>query len=186
MPRLFVSLEIPSSVRTELAALRTAVPGARWLPEEQYHLTLAFLGEVDGPTALAVQEGLHGVRHDPFELTLSGVGHFPPKGRPRVLWAGVEDAADAAEVSSLAKAVQRCLKRRGLRFEARKFAPHVTLARLRDTPFAPVLGFVEAFATWRSEPFPVTDFALFSSVLGRSGAQHSEEASYPLMPLGPA
>ena len=103
--------------------------------------------------------------------------------RQRVLWAGV---SETHEVSQLATHVRRCLERRGISIEARKYAPHVTLARLRDTPLEPVIRFVDSFATWRGDPFSVTDFQLFSSRLGRAGSQHRVEASYPLIPARPS
>ncbi len=179
MPRLFVALEIPDDVRGELVALRRGIAGARWVPDEQFHLTLAFLGELDGPTAAAARDGLHGVRADPFELELSGVGRFPPRGRPRVLWAGLRDADD---VTVLADAVRRCLGRRGVPTDSRRFAPHVTLARLRDATDHAVTAFLTEWASWRAEPFPVTEFLLYSSHLGRAGAEHRLEAAYPLIP----
>lgn len=179
MPRLFVALELPAELREQLAALRRGLPGARWVPEDQLHLTLAFLGEVEGPAFAAVKQGLNGVRSDPFELELAGTGRFPPRGQPRVLWAGVRDPA---EVSALAAEVRRCLARRGLPLDERRYAPHVTLARLRATPDPQLEAYLRASAGWVSAAHPFTDFHLYSSHLGRSGAQHRVEASYPLIP----
>lgn len=179
MPRLFVALELPSEVQAALAGLCHGLPSARWVEEGSFHLTLAFLGDVQGPAVDAVREGLHAVRGDPFELQLKGVGHFPPRGAPQVVWAGVEDGAS---VRSLAEHVGRCLRRVGVRTEERRFLPHVTLARLRDTPLTDLLHFIEQRALWRAPPCSVTDFQLYSSVLGREGARHSVEASYPLLP----
>ena len=179
MPRLFVALEIPPAVRQELARLRRGMPGARWVPEEQFHLTLAFLGEVEGPASSAVQEGLHGVRGDPFLMELAAAGRFPHRGQAKVLWAGIRQAT---EVLALIKEVQRCLKRRGLLGESRRPSPHVTLARLRGAPPQALDDYLEALAGWVSGPFSVTEFHLYSSHLGREGAQHRIEASYPLIP----
>jgi 2'-5' RNA ligase len=179
MPRLFVALELPAVLREQLAAFRRGLPGARWVPEDQFHLTLAFLGEVEGPAFASVKEGLHGVRSDPFEMELAGTGRFPPRGSAKVLWVGVRDPT---EVSDLAAEIRRCLDRRGLPRDARRFSPHVTLARLRSTPAHEVDTYLAASAGWVSEPYPFTDFHLYSSHLGRNGAQHRLEASYPLIP----
>ena len=179
MPRLFVALELAEGLQDELAELCHGLPSARWTEAGDFHLTLAFLGDVDGPRFEAVREGLNSVRHDPFELRLSGTGHFPPRGAPKVLWAGVEP--DEA-VRELAGRVERCLRRLGVPTERRRYVPHVTLARLRGTPLPELLHFLERHALWRAAARPVTDFQLFSSVLGRQRALHRVEASYPLIP----
>jgi 2'-5' RNA ligase len=179
MLRLFIALEIPEELREQLGGLRRGLPGARWVPEQQFHLTLAFLGEVEGPVFAAVKEGLHGVRSDPFEVELATAGRFPPRGPAKVLWAGIREPQ---AVSNLAGEVRRCLERRGLPLDSRRYSPHVTLARLRGTPARDVDAYLESLAGWTSEPFAVTDFQLYSSHLGRSGAQHRVEASYPLIP----
>jgi 2'-5' RNA ligase len=177
MARLFVALELPDEQKALLQQLCNGLPGARWVRDRQFHLSLHFLGEIDGPGFEAVTEALHGVRSDPFELELAGVGHFPPRGPPRVLWAGL---AHSAELLELHRQVEKVLRRAGVPYEERKYAPHVTLARLRDTPLARVLEFLQEHLDLRGEPFPVTDFQLFSSVLASEGALHRVEASYPL------
>jgi 2'-5' RNA ligase len=182
MPRLFVALDLPGEQKDQLLALCNGLPGARWARDRQFHLSLCFLGETDGPTFQRVRDALHGVRSDPFELALSGVGHFPPRGAPRVLWAGIESCP---ELLDLHAHVVRVLRRAGIAPEERRYAPHVTLARLRDTPLPRLVAFVREHAELRSAPFPVTDFQLFSSTLGSQGAQHRVEASYPLFAARP-
>lgn len=179
VPRLFVALDLPSSVQRALGDLCHGLPSARWVDEGGFHLTLAFLGDVDGPRALAVRDGLNAVRCDPFELQLRGTGHFPPRGAPQVLWAGVDEPAPVVD---LAARIGRCLRRVGVRTEARRFMPHVTLARLRDTPLPDLMQFLERHALWRAPPCDLTDFQLYSSTLGKDGAQHRIEASYPFVP----
>lgn len=179
MPRLFVAIELPEPLREQLAGLRCGLPGARWVPPEQFHLTLAFLGEVVGPQFQAVKEGLHGVRSDPFEVELASSGRFPPRGKASVVWIGIHDPT---EVTGLAGEVDRSLSRRGLPRDTRRFAAHVTLARLRGAPGREVDLYLQSLAGYRSEAFPVTEFHLYSSHLGRTGAQHRVEASYPLIP----
>lgn len=182
MTRLFVAIDLPDDCKDMLEGLCHSLPGARWMRDRQFHVTLRFVGEVDGPIGRNLAETLHGVRADPFELQLKGVGTFPPRGNPRVLWAGV---SESPELHALYKQVQRVMRRAGLPPEDRKFSPHVTLARLRDVPMQRLLEFVSEHSTLRSEPFAVTDVQLFSSALGHGGAQHRVEASYPLFARRP-
>jgi RNA 2',3'-cyclic 3'-phosphodiesterase len=179
---MFVAIDLPDEVKDLLEPLCHGVPGARWMRDRQFHLTLRFLGEVEGPVARAITESLHAVRSDPFELALAGTGHFPPRGDPRVLWAGVSRSPELLE---LHRQVEKVMRRAGLPPEARKFAAHVTLARLHAAPLPRVLEWLREHATLRSEPFLVDGLQLFRSVLGHDGAQHVLEASYPLFPGRP-
>jgi len=178
MTRLFVAVDLPGQVKERLRSLCQGVHGARWIQDGQFHITLSFLGQVEGPGRRAIREGLAGVRCDPFSLSLSGIGHFPPRGRPTVLWTGV-DPDD--ELRVLQRRVVSRLKRLGHAPEQRHYAPHVTMARLTRPAMGPLLDYMGGHADFLTEPFAVTDFQLFSSVLGRSGAVHRVEASYPLM-----
>ena len=89
MIRLFVGLELPPVVRPALSFMQGGIPGARWTSESNYHLTLAFVGEVDEPVAAEIDEALSGIHAPAFELSLAGVGQFDRNGRTRVLWAGL-------------------------------------------------------------------------------------------------
>lgn len=177
MPRLFVAVDFPQAVRQRLACLCGGVPGARWLPVEQFHLTLRFIGEVDNGVFADVADSLADVHVPPFALHLSGVGHFPPRGAPRVLWAGV---ADGAPLARLHDKIERRLQSLGLDPDGRKFHPHVTLARLKRAPIERVKGFLGAHADFASETVTLDAFHLYSSRLGAAGAVHRIEASYAL------
>jgi 2'-5' RNA ligase len=182
MPRLFAAIDLPDEHKELLGVLCNGLPGARWVRDRQFHLTLHFFGSVEGPTARTIGEALHGVRADPFELALRGVGHFPPRGEPRVLWAGLEPSDELLE---LQRQVERVLRRVGLPPEERKFFPHITLARLHGTPLARLVALMREHAELTSEPFAVTEFELYSSVLASEGALHQREASYPLFARQP-
>lgn len=183
MYRLFVSVDVPDDVKQVLARLAGDVPGARWLEPDEIHLTVRFIGEVDGLVFDDVLSALDGVRLAPFTLVLRGVGHFPPRGEPRVLWAGVE-RSDA--LRALHDRVESAAVRAGVEPERRKFSPHVTLARLRGTPARAVGSFVAMNGLFRSEPFVVDAFHLYSSSLSAKRAVHRVEASYPLSGGGEA
>jgi 2'-5' RNA ligase len=177
MHRLFVAIDFPEPVRRELALLCFGLPDARWVPPEQLHLTVRFIGEVEGSVLLDVRDALGDVRAAPFDLRLRGMGHFPPRGRPSVLWAGV-DGGDGLRV--LHDRVEAAVTRAGLPPEARNFAPHVTMARLKGTHPRRVADYLTEHALFSVGPFAVESFHLYSSVLGPKGAAHTLEASYPL------
>jgi len=176
MIRLFVALELPAKMRERLAALQGGVPGARWTTDEQMHLTLRFIGEVDENVAHDIDDALAGVRAPAFELELAGVGEFGGK-KPRALWAGVR-AKDA--LLHLQKKIETALQRIGLPPEERKFSAHVTLARMRTAPREKVVQFLTHHALFASAPFGVKEFVLFSSHLGSGGSVYHKERVYPL------
>ncbi len=177
MIRLFVAIELPDEVQERLAGLCAGVPGAKWVKPENIHLTLRFIGEVPEDRFQDIDAALGQIRAPGFEVALDGVGCFPPRGRARVLWAGVTKNGALAH---LYDKVESALVRTGLEPEGRKFSPHVTLARLKDAPMGRVHGFVAQNALFQAAPFPVHSFTLFSSFLSQSGAIHRAEASYPL------
>ncbi len=177
MPRLFVAIDFPEAVRDRLATLAGGVPGARWVPSEQFHLTLRFIGEVDHGQLDDIVEALAGIEAREFPVRIKGVGHFPPRGAPRVLWAGIEDGDGPARLHGK---IEAALARLGVAPDRRKFFPHVTLARLRDAPLGRVRDFLARHADFASEPVAVSAFHLYSSLLGAGGAVHRIEASYAL------
>ena len=177
MTRLFVAIELPNEVRDRLWRACCDVPGARWTEAEQMHLTLRFVGEVDELVFRDVEGALEEVRGAPFELEMRGVGHFPPRGEPRVLWAGIV-RSDA--LVSLQKRVESAVERGGVPRDGRRFSPHVTLARLAGTPERTVGSWLAMNGLLRSDPFEVREFHLFSSRLGGKRAVHRVEASDPL------
>jgi 2'-5' RNA ligase len=177
MIRLFVGVPLPEDVRLGLAALCTGVPGAKWVAEENFHVTLRFIGEVPENEAEDIHHALEGVRTRRFDLVLSGVGHFETSGQVRTLWAGVEKNA---ELVALRDRIESALVRSGLEPEGRRFTPHVTLARLKDAPTARVSGFLAANSLFRAGPVAVDQFTLFSSFPRSSGPIYHAEADYPL------
>ncbi len=127
MHRLFVALRPPPAMRADLLALMGGVPGARWQDEEQLHLTLRFIGEVERPQADDIAAALGAVTQPRPTITLAGVGTFDSKGRPHTLWAAV--APDEA-LRALRERITRALATVGVMPEERAFKPHITLARL--------------------------------------------------------
>lgn len=177
MPRLFVALDMPEDVQDKLAEMACDLPGADWVFSEQYHLTLRFLGEVDQEAFQTVREALGGLLCRSFHLSLRGVGLFPLRGEPETLWAGVSKT-DA--LMSLRNKVESILVRRGIPPDPRKFFPHVTLAKVRDSHEAYVGQYVMDHSLFAIHEIPIQGFGLYSSRLTPEGAIHTLEASYPL------
>ena len=175
--RLFAAIALPEDVNDELELLATGLPGARWSPPERRHLTVRFIGEVDGLVYQDVAAALHRVQADPFELSLHGVGHFPPRGAPKTLWAGV---SESEPLRALHRRVDRVMVEASLEPERRKFVPHVTLARLNGTPASRVGDYLASHALYRSRAFEVTQLHLFSSRLFTHGPEYTLEETYEL------
>jgi 2'-5' RNA ligase len=176
MIRLFAALEIPEAVRMQLSLLQGGVPGARWTPVENMHLTLRFIGEVDHAVARDIDDVLADIREPAFTLALKGVGEFGRK-EGRALWAGV---SNNEPLQHLAAKIESALQRMGLPAETRKFSPHVTLARLKDVPVSELQGFLSTHAMFKSQAFEARQFALFSSRQAAKGSRYRIESVYPL------
>lgn len=176
--RLFVGLELPWELRRRIAMLAGAgIPGARWVPMENYHVTLRFIGETPRYLAEEIDQALAVLKAPAFTLTLAGVGTFAKGGRSQTLWIGVERSEPLERLQGkIETALQRC----GLEPERRRFQPHLTLARLDGGAEMKVAAFVQAHNLFRSDPVPVDHFTLFSSLLGKDQAVYSAEVEYPL------
>lgn len=178
MHRLFVAIDFPSAVCDRLAALCSGVPGARWVARDQLHLTVRFIGAVDGPLFRDIADALATLTLPEFALMIRGVGHFPPGGAPRVLWAGVEPVAELVE---LRRNVESLVVAQGVAPEGRRFTPHITLARLKSASAARLAPYLAAHARFACPAVAIEDFRLYSSRLRLAGAIHRVEASYPLL-----
>lgn len=181
MMRLFVGLDLPWAVKERLAALAWAgIEGARWVPTENYHLTLRFIGETPAYLAEEIDHALLALKARGFCLTLSGLGTFSRGGKVSALWVGV---GKSPELEHLRGKIETALQRIGLEPERRRFQPHVTLARLDNVTEAKVAGFVAAHNLFRADPIEVEHFTLFSSRLGKEQAVYTAEVEYELEPM---
>ena len=138
---------------------------------------MRFIGEADEGTFLLIRTALAGIEAAAFELALEKIGHFPPARQPRVLWVGMKQSL---QLLALQAKVEDVLEKSGVAPEERRFSPHITLARLKETPPQKVAAFEQRHAAFSSAPFPVTEFYLYSSTLSREGAVHKREATYHL------
>jgi 2'-5' RNA ligase len=178
MPRLFVAIDLPELQRKGLVSICHGLPaGTRWTPPEQLHLTLRFIGEVNDQLCVLIKSKLANLHFNPFSLQIQGLGHFPPRRQPKILWAGV---AENLELCQLQSRIERCLVELGLVPENRPFHPHLTIARLPLTLSPQALStYLAQNNQTTSAPFLVDTFHLYSSLLTREGALHHIEGTFP-------
>ncbi len=174
MHRLFVAIRPPESIRDLLIDAMDEAPSLGWVADDNIHLTLRFIGEVERPLANDIADALSRIAFPPFELRLSGVGRFDQRSGG-ALWAGVEPKAAVAE---LAAKIDRACVAAGIEPERRAFHPHVTLARYRRRDAEAAEEFERRNADLSSPQFAVDRFILFESRLSRHGAHYEEVAVY--------
>lgn len=174
--RLFVALRPPRVLRSALIAAMHGVSGARWQSDDQLHLTLKFIGEVDHHQAEDIAAALGMIHAPPVTLALSGVGSFSRKDSPHTLWAGV---TPHAPLVALHHKVEQACARAGIAPEPRAYQPHITLARLNRSA-GPVAPFIALHADLHSLPADIGHVTLFESTLGHGGARYEPVARYPL------
>ncbi|EYR78957.1 MULTISPECIES: RNA 2',3'-cyclic phosphodiesterase [unclassified Shinella] len=180
MPRLFVALEVPRNAAMSLSLLRGGLPGARWIDVENFHITLRFIGDIDGRTADEVVDKLDRIERPEFQLALSGMGSFGSK-KPHSVFAGV---TQAPEMYALQGEIERICQRLGLPADPRKFTPHVTLARLRNARTEDVAHYLSGRGNFYTAPFTVNRFVLMSSKESVGGGPYLTEEVFPLYEAG--
>jgi 2'-5' RNA ligase len=179
MIRLFVALRPPLVIREALFDLMDGVQAARWQDDEQLHLTLRFIGEVERPQAEDIAAALSHISAPVPEVALTGVGSFGKGNRPDALWAGV---APAAPLAALHAKVERACVMAGLLPERRAYRPHITVARLPRSASGggDVTMWLARHAGLTSEPFTLPHIGLYRSQLGRERASYELVARWPL------
>lgn len=176
MPRLFTGLELPETISTTLAMIRGGLHGARWLPPENYHITLRFLGDIDEQTARDAIAILGRIRRAPLDVRIDGLSAFGGD-RPRALVASVTPTSALMELQA---EHERLMRRIGLPPEQRKYTPHITLARLKDVLPFQVASFLGSIGHFPPLVFTARDFVMFSSRSSTGGGPYLIEALYPL------
>jgi len=176
MHRLFVAIRPPENIRDLLIDAMEDSPDFRWQDEEQLHLTLRFVGEVERPVADDLAGALGSVRAGRFSVRINGVGRFEQRNSG-ALWAGVEPKEPLA---ALAAKVERVCQSVGLVPERRAYHPHITLARWKGRRSREVVSYLERHRGLVSKPWEVDRFIRFDSRLSRHGAHYEEVVSYAL------
>ena len=180
MIRAFAAIALPGSVVRPLTAAQTGLPAGRLVAPENFHLTVAFLGEHPEPVIEDVHLALDGIHALGFALTLSGAGLFGGQ-RPRALYARVQPEP---ALNRLRKKVLQAARGAGLRLPRERYSPHVTLARfnagLKGDEAVEMRDFAARRMGFTAGPFEVREFLLMRSTLGRNGPAYQELAAYPL------
>jgi RNA 2',3'-cyclic 3'-phosphodiesterase len=171
--RLFIAIDVPEALARTLGDLDPNLRGVRWLPPEDVHLTLGFLGDVPEDAEARLRENLSAIRFSAFFLPLAGMGAFPGKDRPNVIWIGV--GPGHPHLFQLHKRVQDAALAAGLAPDLRPWHPHITLARCRDVSREYVSPFLKSHVDLDAGMFRVESFALYSSELKPQGSIHTRE-----------
>lgn len=180
MPRLFTALEIPRNIAMSLSLLRGGLPGARWIDVENYHITLRFIGDIDGRTADEIVDRLDRIDRPEFQISLNGIGSFGSK-KPHSIWAGV---SPSQEMFALQAEIERICQKVGLPPEPRKFMPHITLARLKACRLDDVARYMSGRGDFHTLPFRASRFVLMSSKESVGGGPYVTEEAFPLHEVG--
>ncbi len=175
MARLFVGLDIHEPLTQDLSVARGGVENAHWQRDNQLHLTLAFIGDASRKVTREIEDALAGIRFDPFEVSLEGVGMFGKPKRPKILWAGV---ADKTPLLHLHEKIASALDRIDVEIDRRKYKPHVTLARFRRGAEARVGDWLTSNQNLKTAAMSVDRFVLFSSERTSEGSFFRHEAEF--------
>lgn len=171
--RLFIAIDMPASVTSLLADMNPHLPGVRWLGPDQIHLTLSFLGTVTSEAEETLREKLAAIRFTAFFMPLVGVGTFPAKGKPNVIWAGV--GSGHPQLFHVYKRAQEAALASGIEPDLRAWHPHVTFARCRDVPPHVIRPFLKEHADFDAGLVRVESFTLYSSIPGPLGSAYTRE-----------
>lgn len=180
MIRSFLAITLPDDIADALSDLQDGVKNARWVPEENFHITLVFLGDCDRRQLEDLHTGLAQLKQRSFDLQLAGTKAFG-SAKPRALYA---DVVENTELRALQTKCERLAREAGIAVETRKFVPHVTLARCGGGVIpAQAIEWTVTNNLFRTEPFDVHGFSLVRSELSRDAPVYTEMAHYPCQPL---
>ena len=176
--RLFVAIPVPEYLRQRLGELERAMRGFKWVRARNIHLTLKFLGATDPEEVDRMRESLRAIQVRPFLLEVSGLGVFPMRGKPAVLWAGLGSAHP--HLFQLHKKVNDVLYGCGVEPDRRVYRPHITLARCKGAAPTAVRNYIKECGALKTAPFRVQKFGIYSSELGSRGPIYRRLESYDL------
>jgi 2'-5' RNA ligase len=178
--RLFLAITPPETVRQTLVGLQQPLRNVRWTPVNQLHLTIRFLGDVDGATSDALIERLARLHVEPFTLPLEGAGVFPLKGAPRVLWVGV--GSGHPRLHQLRQQVDDAVVSVSPVADVSTFHPHVTVARCNESAHAGVTAWARVHREFAGPVFLVDSINLYASDRLPAGAVYRLVKLFPLNP----
>ena len=185
--RVFCAIELPDALKSRVGEharrLREAFPRVRasWERPEKIHITLKFLGDVEVSRVeeLSRAAGRAAAHVEPFDLTIAGLGTFPPHGPPRVLWLGIEDTS--GQLSNLHCSLEDECAAAGFQREPRPFKPHLTVARIRTPHAARELAAAHRESSFESQTFAVSELVVIRSDLGPGGSRYTPLSRHRLV-----
>jgi 2'-5' RNA ligase len=184
MLRLFIAIDFPDEINQQLIALCRGIDKAKWIKPGQVHLTMRVIGDSFDDQTELLKLALREIEQPAFEITLQGVGTFPPpdkRGRPKVLWVGIKEGSPLLEYQ---QKIEQAVQNAGYKPEERPFHPHVTLARFRKHPGKELEEWLQKHKEFQAGPIQVNELHLISSKLTPDGAIHKAIESFPLKPGG--
>lgn len=176
MIRTFVALSLPQDIKSSLSLLKGQLRGAKWISSENLHLTIRFIGDVNENQLQNIKEELREVSFLPFKTRLKDLGHFSGRSGPKVVWVGVEYIE---ELKELREKVDAALLRANIPQEKENFKPHVTLARLKGTPFEDLAEYLQAGMGFYTREIEFNEIGLFSSKQKEDLTIYSLEEVFP-------
>jgi len=176
--RLFVSLALPEPCRAVVMELYDTLEGVTWTRPEQLHLTMRFLGDVEGELAARIEMSLAEIRVNPFLLPLEGVIRFPPRGQAKVLAVGI--GRGNTLLFQLRQKIDDALLAAGWRGDLRHFNPHITVARVQNAPQSEIDHWLYHHEEFVGPLFRVESFQLMQSALQPTGSVHTLRRNFSL------
>jgi 2'-5' RNA ligase len=184
--RVFCAIEIPQEIREAVAehisGLRRAAPEAQasWSRPENIHLTLKFLGEISQTRVEQLSQAASRAASNsiPFTIELKQTGCFPTRASPRVLWIGINDPE--SKLAELHAHLEEECAKEGFAKEARRYHPHLTVARLRKPQGARTLAAAHEELEFTPAQIVVQELHVIRSELGRGGSRYTVIARHPL------
>ncbi len=176
MIRVFTAIRLPEDIKRSLTLLKGNLRGAKWVSQENLHITLRFIGEVTEKDLQGIKEELRNISFYPFKLKLKDLGHFSAKSTPRVLWVGVDPKE---EILELKERIDTGLLNLNIPRDKKKYVPHVTLARFKGSNFEEVAQYLQAGLGFFTREFELNEMVLFSSKTKEDEPQYSIEEIFP-------
>jgi 2'-5' RNA ligase len=183
--RLFIAVPIPADISRNLediiSNLKRTGADIKWVKPESIHITLKFLGETDEKRLLEITSAIEslGIKKSGLEVEVKGIGFFPDKKRPRVVWAGLQENTPFLAESALK--IDSAIGTLGFERENRRFSPHLTIGRFRSNRgLTMLIDETEKMKTSSFGSFPIREFNLYSSTLKPSGAEYKVLRSFKL------
>jgi 2'-5' RNA ligase len=181
MSRLFIALPVPKDIAQSLARTRAALPGARWLQQEDMHITLAFIGEISDHKADALARALDKITLPPIDLEINRLDGFGKGDKAHILWAGIDEDKTLGLFALQRRVVAACRKV-GIDLDRRKYRPHITLARLKHTSAAALGDAIAETPTPNLPGWTADKIAIYESRLNPSGARYTRLLDLPFTP----